>query len=114
MNIAEKMDLKFDTLTELIRKFPDEDTCIKYLEEVLWEGKPVSPFDPSSKVYKCKNGKYKCKNTGKYFTVKTGTIFAGTKVSLQDWLVAIWLSHKGGLSHERFKKNSKDNMVHAS
>lgn len=109
MNLAERMDFKFDTLVELIRKFPDEETCIKYLEEILWEGKPVSPFDASSKVYKCKNGKYKCKNTGKYFTVKTGTIFEGTKVKLQDWFAAIWLdaTHKGGLSSLQLKRDLK-------
>lgn len=109
MNLAERMDFKFDTLVELIRKFPDEETCIKYLEEILWEGKPVSPFDALSKVYKCKNGKYKCKNTGKYFTVKTGTIFEGTKVKLQDWFVAIWLdaTHKGGLSSLQLKRDLK-------
>ena len=77
------MDLKFDTIIELIRIFPDEQTCITYLEKIIWNGTPVSPFDPTSKVCKCKNGKYKCKNAGKYFTVKTGTIFAGTKLKLQ-------------------------------
>ena len=51
MNVVKKMDFKFETLIELIRTFPDEETCIKYLEDIIWEGKPVSPFDPSSKVY---------------------------------------------------------------
>lgn len=103
------MDFKFDTLIELIRTFPDEQSCIEYLEDIIWNGKPVSPFDPTSKVYKCKNGKYKCKNTGKYFTIKTGTIFAGTKVKLQDWFVAIWLdaTHKGGLSSMQLMRDLK-------
>mgnify|MGYP001283625000 CR=1 FL=1 len=58
--------------------FPDEESCIRYYEDKRWGGNPVSPFDPSSKVYKCRNGKYKCKNTGRYFDVKTGTKFANT------------------------------------
>lgn len=56
----------------------------------------VSPFDPTSKVYKCKNGKYKCKNTGKYFTYRTGTFFANSKMDFRDWLYAmIMLANHG-------------------
>lgn len=80
--------------------FPDEESCIRYFEEMRWNGKVVSPFDPSSKVYKCSNGKYKCKNTGRYFDVKTGTPFANTKLPFRYWLYAIFmfLSHKRGVS----------------
>jgi transposase-like protein len=94
------IDFKFDSLTELIRTFSDEQKCITYLEAVIWKGTPVSPFDPTSKVYKCKNNRYRCKNTGKYFNIKTGTIFENTKIKLQDWFVAIWLfsTHKSGLT----------------
>ena len=34
---------------------------------------------------------YRCKNTGKNFNVRIGTIFEGSKVSLQKWFVAIYL-----------------------
>lgn len=80
--------------------FTTEESCVKYFEKMRWEGKPISPFDPSSKVYKCRNGKYRCKNTGKYFDVKTGTPFANTKLPLRYWLYAIFLllSHKRGVS----------------
>ena len=56
-----------------------------------WEHFVVSPFDATSKIYICPNHIYKCKNTGKYFNVKTGTIFHNSKVPLQKWFVAIWL-----------------------
>ncbi|MGI6816710.1 transposase, partial [Bacteroides sp. KG122] len=94
------IDFKFKTLTELIKTFSDEQKCIDFLEQIIWNGNPVSPFDSTSKVYKCKNNRYRCKNTGKYFNIKTGTIFENTKVSLQNWFIAIWMytSHKGGLS----------------
>ena len=106
MNVVKKMDFKFETLIDLIRTFPDEETCIKYLEDIIWEGKPISPFDPSSKVYKCKNGKYKCKNTGKYFTVKNGTIFEGTKLELWKWFKIMWYdaTQKSGLSSMQLKR----------
>ena len=58
-------DFKFRTLIELTETFSDEQKCIDFLEQILWNGNPVSPFDPTSKVYKCKNNRYRCKNTGK-------------------------------------------------
>ena len=80
--------------------FPDEKSCIKYLEMLRWKDGVVSPFDKTSKVYKCKNNKYRCKNTGKYFDVKTGTVFANTKLPLRYWFYAmfLFLSHKRGVS----------------
>lgn len=80
--------------------FPNEESCVKYFEKIRWEGKVTSPFDPSSKVYKCKNGKYRCKNSGNYFDVKTGTPFANTKLPFRYWLYAmfLFLSHKRGVS----------------
>ena len=78
--------------------FPDEESCIRYYEDKRWGGNPVSPFDPSSKVYKCRNGKYKCKNTGRYFDVKTGTKFANTKLLQKREMrkdIVIELSYKG-------------------
>lgn len=80
--------------------FPTEQSCIEYYEQIRWNGKVVSPFDETAKVYKCKNGKYRCANTGKYFDVKTGTIFAHTKLPLRYWFYAmfLFLSHKRGVS----------------
>lgn len=88
------------SLLDLIKTFPDEQSCIDYLEQIRWAGIPVSPFDETSKVYKCKNNQYKCKNTKKYFNVKTGTMYDNTKMPLQKWFLAIWLvtSHKKGIS----------------
>ena len=90
----------FKSILELIRAFPDEQTCINHLEVIRWNGNVVSPFNPESKVYNCKGNKYKCKETGKYFNVKTNTIFDNTKLPLQKWFLAIWLvtGHKKGIS----------------
>ncbi|MDE5844682.1 MAG: IS1595 family transposase [Muribaculaceae bacterium] len=89
-----------DGILNFMTTFPDEESCIRYLEKLRWGDKVVSPFDASSKVYKCANGKYKCRNSGKYFDVKTGTVFAGTKIALRSWIFAIFLfmSHKRGIS----------------
>ncbi|MBJ6366761.1 hypothetical protein JF259_01540 [Snuella sp. CAU 1569] len=88
------------SVLDLIKAFPTEQDCIDHLEILRWNGNVISPFDSTSKVYKCKNNRYKCKNTGKYFNVKTNTIFDNTKMELQKWFLAIWIvtSHKKGIS----------------
>ena len=88
------------TLLTLSDNFPDEESCIRYFEKMRWGDKVVSPYDATSRVYKCSNGRYKCKNTGRYFDVKTGTAFANTKLPLRAWLyvMMLFLSHKRGVS----------------
>lgn len=90
----------FNSLIDLLTAFPDEQSCIDHLEHLRWNGFVVSPFDSTSKVYKCKDNKYRCKNTGKYFNVKTNTLFDSSKIELRKWFAAIWLvtSHKKGIS----------------
>ncbi len=90
----------FNSILQLIEEFPDEQSCIDHLTTLRWNGDVTSPFDDESKVYNCKGNRYKCKNTGKYFNVRTGTIFDNTKLPLQKWFLAIWLatSHKKGIS----------------
>lgn len=97
----------FNSIIEIVQVFKDEQTCIEYLEELRWGGNVISPFDETSTVYKCKGNKYRCRNTGKYFNVKTNTLFDNTKISLQKWFIAIWLvtSHKKGISSLQLSKD---------
>ena len=88
------------SIIEFRASFPDEESAIRFYEKIRWKDGVVSPFDPTSKVYKCKNGKYKCKNTGKYFTYRTKTFFANSKMDFRDWLYAIIMiaNHKNAIS----------------
>lgn len=97
----------FKSIFDLVKAFPTEQSCIDHLERLQWGGVPVSPFDASSKVYKCAGNKYKCKNTGKYFNVRTGTPFDNTKVPLQKWFMALYVfsSHKKGISSHQLAKD---------
>lgn len=81
----------FNSIDDIENAFPNEQVCVYHLEDIRWNRKIVSPFDVDSKVYNCKGNKYKCKNTGKYFNVKTGTIFDNSKIPLQKWFLAIWV-----------------------
>ncbi len=100
LNDTAMINQDFKSILDLIKTFPDEQTCIDHLETLRWNGNVISPFDATSKVYKCKGNKYRCKNTGKYFNVKTDTLFDNTKIELQKWFLAIWIvtSHKKGIS----------------
>ena len=101
------INTNFNTILDLINTFPDEQSCIDHLEQLRWNGNIISPFDSNSKVYKCANNKYKCKETSKYFNVKTQTLFDNSKVKLQKWFLAIWLvtSHKKGISSIQLSKD---------
>ena len=81
----------FKSVEDVLEAYPNEQACIEHLEQIRWNGNVVSPFDSSSKVYRCKNNRYRCKNTGKYFNVKTNTIFDNTKLGLQKWFVALYI-----------------------
>lgn len=101
------MAKSFKSLADLQKAFPDEDACFAHLEYLRWEGNVESPFDPTSKVYKCANNRWKCKNTNKYFTVKTGTIFEDTKIPLTKWFMALYIfsSHKKGISSHQLARD---------
>lgn len=99
--------MEFKSIFDFIQTIPNEASCIQYLEDIRWAGNVVSPFDVKSKVYKCAQGRYKCKNTGKYFNVKVGTIFEDTKVSLTKWFMALYVfaSHKKGISSHQLARD---------
>ncbi len=56
------MKFEFKSLFDLQSAFPDEQSCIDHLENMIWGDVIISPFDATSKVYKCKGNKYRCKN----------------------------------------------------
>jgi transposase-like protein len=87
---------EFKSISDIIKAFPDENSCITHLEELRWNGIVISPFDSISKVYSCSNNRFRCKNSRKYFNAKTGTLFHNSKIELQKWFIAIWLiTHEG-------------------
>ncbi|GHV52771.1 DDE transposase [Bacteroidia bacterium] len=101
------MELEFNSVFGLVDLYPDEQSCIDYLEERRWGGNVISPFDPTSIVYKCKNNRYRCKNTGKYFNVRTNTLFDNSKVDLRKWFMGIYLTtgHKKGISSHQLARD---------
>lgn len=105
--VRQRKEFKFNSVLDFWDTFRTNEDCIKFLEELLWDGIPESPFDPTSKVYKCKSGKYKCKNTNKYFTVLNGTIFENSKIPLRAWFYALYCltNIKNGKSARQIAKD---------
>ncbi|MCA1704037.1 MAG: IS1595 family transposase, partial [Actinobacteria bacterium] len=109
------------TLKNLADRVQDEHDAYLLLEELRWKGTPVCPHCGHDKAYfltpkggsrgtglKDKNGErtrsirrvWKCAKCRKQFSVLTGTIFHGTKVSLRTWLMVMvqMSSAKNGIS----------------
>jgi transposase-like protein len=93
--------MNFSNLTECLDFFKDEETCIAYLEQQRWGGTPACPFCGVVGAYRTNRG-FKCKDKacGKKFTVKVGTIYENSKISLRTWFAAgyLCLSSKKGVS----------------
>ncbi len=100
MSIENALSKNFKSLKELRAVFKTNEDCKNFLEELIWDGIPVSPYDKTSKVYKCRDGWYKCKNTGKEFNILTGSLFQGTKIELPIWFEIIFRlnSNRRGLN----------------
>jgi len=101
------MVFQFKSILDLLKAFPTEQSCIDHLTNIRWNGNVISPFDETSKVYKCAGNKYKCVNTGKYFNVRTASIFEDTKMPLQKWFMALYIfsSHKKGISSHQLARD---------
>ncbi len=92
------------TLQQAVKAFSDELFCINLIASMRWvDGRAVCPkcqqtnnhFMESRKVWQCKN-----KECKKQFSVKVGTIFEDSAISLENWLMAMWLivNAKNGIS----------------
>lgn len=98
------------SVSEFYKKFPDEDTCRKYIAEQRWGSEPVCPRCGSTKVWEISGGmQYKCGDcpTNKSrFSVRTGTVMENSRVSLQKWLFTIYLMTTAlkGISSIQFAK----------
>lgn len=97
----------FNSLYDFFEAFPNEEACVSFLEKKRWANGIVSPYDATSKVYHRGDGNYRCKNTGKNFNVRIGTIFEGTKLPLRKWFIAIYLlcNHKKAISATQLAKD---------
>ena len=98
----------FDTLDELTRSFPDEQTCVEHFRAIRWAHGAFCPYCGGTHIYDFSDGRtHKCGDCRQRFSIKVGTIFEDTKLPLRKWFIAIWLitSHKKGIASTQLAKD---------
>src|SRR5579872_2217782 len=91
------------TLQDAILYFADADNCLNYLVARRWPNGVVCPtcgrkdvsFIPVRRVWQCKTRHPKAQ-----FSIKVGTIFEDSPITLDKWLLAMWMlaNCKNGVS----------------
>jgi transposase-like protein len=97
------MDAKPKTLQQAVKHFSDEQVCIDTVAALRWPNGPICPKCGSDKNgYLATQKRWKCKNKEcrKQFSVKVGTIFEDSPITLDKWLIALWMlvNCKNGIS----------------
>lgn len=95
------------TLLQAIQYFSDEQVCIDAVALMRWPDGPRCPVclgdDAKSPYYIKTQKRWKCRNCRRQFSVKVGTIFEDSPITLQKWMPALWMvtNCKNGVSsHE--------------
>jgi transposase-like protein len=91
------------TLQDAILYFADADNCLSYLVARRWPKGVTCPrcgsdnvgFVKSRRIWQCKT-----RHDHAQFTLKTGTIFEDSPITLDKWLLAMWMlaNCKNGIS----------------
>jgi transposase-like protein len=91
-----------------MRYFNDDQVCIDTIAKMRWPNGPVCPkCSHGEHYYLATQKRWKCKKCAKQFSVKVGTIFEDSPISLDKWLVALWMvvNCKNGISSYEVGRN---------
>jgi transposase-like protein len=106
------MENQVKTLADAIRYFSDEQVCIDTVAGMRWleDDGPSCPKcnAANDRQHWLKNQRrWQCRDCGKQHSVKVGTIFEDSAISLQKWLPAMWLlaNCKNGISSYELAKD---------
>ena len=96
------------SLQDAIRYFSDPDVCVEFLASLRWPDAVKCPACEQKRATFLKTRRiWKCKECGRQFSVKLGTIFEDSPVPLDKWLTAVWLvvNCKNGVSSYELAKD---------
>ena len=80
------------SLIDFLEVFKNEHTCLDYFAKKKFRNGSYCPHCKNEKVYQFSNKKlFKCSKCRRQFTIKVGTIFEGSKISMKKWFIAIYL-----------------------
>ncbi|MGB4967631.1 MAG: IS1595 family transposase [Candidatus Saccharimonadales bacterium] len=89
-------------LIQFYQKFGTEEQCQDFIFKNRWANGVTCPKcgEIDVKTYRLASGRIKCASCRNTFTVRTRSVFEDSPVSLQKWLLAIYLcgSYKKGIS----------------
>ena len=91
------------TLIEAVGYFADEDVALEFVATLRWpEERQVCPHCgvEGEHYFLSIRRKWKCRDCKRQFSVKVGTIFKDSPISLSKWLPVMWLiaNCKNGIS----------------
>jgi len=102
------MDTQPKTLQQAVKYFSNEQVCVDTVAALRWPNGPVCPKCGSKgHYYLATQKRWKCKKCAKQFSVKVGTIFEDSPISLDKWLTALWMlvNCKNGISSYEVARN---------
>lgn len=102
------MKQEFNTLFDLTKTFPDEQSAIDHFTAIRWQNGKFCPYCKAAKIYTFSDKRtHKCAECRKRFSIKVGTIFEDTKIPLRQWFMAVWFltSHRKGLASTQLARN---------
>jgi transposase-like protein len=100
--------LKYPTnLREFDRIFPDDDACLRFLEDLRWKPGFKCQACGGDESWSQSTGLRRCKTCRFDNSVKVGSIFESSRLPLKTWFYAIWwmTSQKTGVSALNLQKN---------
>lgn len=81
--------------------FPDEASCVQFLERLRWpEGFVCPRCGAAAQPYRASRNRLMCSTCRAQCSVTAGTIFEKTRTPLRSWLAAVWYvtNQKHGVS----------------
>lgn len=81
-----------ETLLDAIRYFADPDLSLSFVADLRWPDGVTCPVCAGKEASFLSTRRiWKCKSCKKQFSVKLGTIFEDSPISLDKWLPALWM-----------------------
>lgn len=108
------MQTEFKSLAALTKAIPDEAAAVAYFTAIRWAKGQFCPLCGCTGLYHFAPkteprylAEHKCKACCKRFSIKVGTVMEGTKITVRQWLMAIWLvtSHKKGIASTQMARD---------
>ena len=99
-------------IIQVFKQFPNQEACIKHLEQKRWPQKVTCAYCGSDNTYPLANElRHHCNGCKKSFSVTVNTIFHDTRVPLQKWFLAISLiiNAKKGISARQLGRDIEVN-----